>query len=281
MNQKVRICSIASGSNGNAYYIEYGTEAILIDAGIGIRKFTKRTKERGIDPKAIHSIFISHEHSDHVHGLSSIANLTGADSYMTAGTARKTKPYYMPRNKVRLIEAQSLTEVGSFRVHSFPKPHDVEEPCSFRVEVGGLSIGVFTDIGCVCEGLLTHLAQCHVAFLESNYDEKMLWEGPYPEVLKKRVASDVGHLSNAQAAQIVVDAQAGHLHTLMLARLSGGRTRPRIARTAFERLADRLKVYSTSRYEAGELVEVTPTECLFPEQQIVIPERLDRAEIHI
>ncbi len=279
MERKIRICSIASGSNGNAYYIECDGEAILVDAGIGIRAFLSRTKERGIDYKRIHSIFITHEHSDHVRGLHGISRATGADSYMTAGTARKTKPYYMPKSEVKKIDANSVTEVGAFRVHSFSKPHDVEEPCSFRIEVGDVNIGVFTDIGCPCQGLIENLRLCNVVFLESNYDEKMLWDGEYPRVLKERIASDYGHLSNEQAARILAETCPERLHTVFLSHLSAENNHPRTALKAFDSLKEQYKIYTTSRYEAGELIEVTQSECVFPKKEIVIPERLDRAPL--
>ncbi len=274
----LKICSIASGSNGNAYYIESGGVAMLVDMGIAYRTFQSRCKSRGIDPKLIKYVFITHEHSDHVRGLPSLCRSTGARAYMTAGTARKCKPFYMPSERVVGIGCDSVTEVGPFRVTSFSKPHDVAEPCSFRIEAEGLSVGVFTDIGTRCPGLMENLSKCHVAFLESNYDEQMLWSGKYPEILKRRVASDFGHLSNEQAAQIVADADAKQLHTLLLSHLSADNNRPQIALKAFARFGDRYKVLTASRFEASELLTVTDKECIAPQRPIVIPERLDRAQ---
>lgn len=257
MNNNVKICSIASGSNGNAYYIEWSGEGLLIDAGIGVRAFLSRLKERDIDYKKIRYIFVSHEHSDHVRGLHAICRATGAQAYMTAGTARRTKPYYMPQRKVEIIGSDSTTQVGPFSVVSFSKPHDVEEPCSFRVEVGGVNIGVFTDIGCTCQGLTDNLAKCNVVFLESNYDEQMLREGDYPYFLKQRILSDEGHLSNTQAADIVRHVKPTGLHTIILSHLSADNNHPRIALKAFAEFAGLYKVIHASRYEAGEVMEVT------------------------
>lgn len=281
MNNEIKICSIASGSNGNAYYIESNGEALLVDAGIGVRAFLQRAKERGIDYKKIKYIFVTHEHSDHVRGLHAICRATNARAFMTRGTAKKTKPYYMPKEEVTLIERDSVTEVGPFSVVSFAKPHDVEEPCSFRVVVGNVSIGVFTDIGTACDGLIENLGKCHVAFLESNYDEAMLRDGKYPAFLKERVASEVGHLSNVQAADLVRMVNPPYLHTLFLSHISADNNRPQIALKAFEEFKDRYQILTASRYEAGELITVGDNACIFPQQKIVFPDRLDRNPISV
>jgi len=274
----LKICSLASGSNGNAYYIAAGNEAILVDCGISYKQILGRAKSRGVDLRQVKAVFITHEHSDHVRGMRVFCQNFKADCYMTKGTALKCKAFYMPVAPVKAICYNESVTIGPFTVHCFEKPHDVEEPCSFRIEVDGVSIGVFTDIGCSCEGLKDNLAKCHVAFLESNYDEAMLWAGKYPEYLKQRVASDHGHLSNVQAADIVREVNPPHLHTLILSHLSADNNRPQIAEKAFAEFAGKYKVMHASRYEAGEVFYVTETECSSKPKPIVIPDRLDRPE---
>ncbi|MBP5365001.1 MAG: MBL fold metallo-hydrolase [Bacteroidales bacterium] len=281
MNNNVKICSIASGSNGNAYYIENGEEAILIDIGISYKQLKNRAKARGIDIRKIKAVFITHEHSDHVRGLRVFSQNYDIDTYMTQGTAHSCRPYYMPAKAAKRIRCGETIEVGPFKVFCFAKPHDVAEPCSFRIETGGLSIGVFTDIGCACDGLAENLAECHVAFLESNYDEAMLRDGKYPEYLKRRIASDEGHLSNAQAVRIIEQVNPAKLHTLILSHLSADNNRPQIALKAFAHLAGRYKISTASRYEAGEILYVGEKECTGQQQTIVFPERLDRVELKV
>ena len=281
MVNEVRICSLASGSNGNAYYIEYGNEAILVDAGISGKKIFKRAEQRGIDVGKIKAVFVSHEHSDHVRGLHTFCDKTGAKTYMTRGTATAMRPFYMPAVPPQIIDVDGVTAIGAMNVYSFSKPHDVQEPCSFRVECGDINIGIFTDIGCTCVGLVENLAKCHVAFLESNYDEQMLRSGRYPQQLKERILSDVGHLSNEQAADIVRSTPAPHLHTLILSHLSADNNRPQIALKAFAEFADKIQILTASRYEAGQVFTVTATEAQGPQSRIIFPERLDRAELNI
>lgn len=256
------ICSIASGSNGNAYYIGTSTEGILIDCGISYRQLVGRARKVGIDLRKIKAVFVTHEHSDHVRGLRVFCQNFSIPCYMTRGTALKCRPFYLPPQPPIAINYGDVTTIGAFRVHCFAKPHDVEEPCSFRVEVNDLSIGVFTDIGCTCPGLEEHLRLCHVAFLESNYDEDMLWAGKYPPHLKQRVASDKGHLSNAQAAQIVREVAPPYLHTIILSHLSADNNRPLIAHKAFADIAEYTNVMHASRYEAGQVFEVFTDKCV-------------------
>jgi phosphoribosyl 1,2-cyclic phosphodiesterase len=116
------------------------------------------------------------------------------------------------------------------------------------------SIGVFTDIGSPCDNLRHHLQHCQAVFLETNYDEKMLWEGRYPWPLKKRIASDTGHLSNDQAFELVSGGSGSSLMAVFLSHLSAENNTPEKAMCRFEELRDRIDIHLTSRYAAGEVV---------------------------
>ena len=141
--------------------------------------------------------------------------------------------------------------MGAFTIHAFTKRHDANEPCSYRVELEGYNIGVMTDIGSVCEHVSAHFQQCNVVFLESNYDEQMLWNGKYPWPLKKRIASEVGHLSNVQALELVQQYGNGLLRTIFLSHLSGENNTPEIAYEAFKPLHETYEIIKTSRHEAS------------------------------
>src|SRR5690554_1138948 len=194
----IEICAIASGSNGNCYYIGNNTDAVLIDAGISCRQILLRMKEKGLDPAKVRAVFISHEHSDHMRGARVLEKKLNVPVYITARTFISAYRNMQPAWP-RYFEPGSQTVVGNFTIHSFSKNHDASEPCSFRIEYKGKNIGVLTDIGEPCSNVTTHLALCDALFLETNYDEDMLMNGRYPWYLKKRIASSVGHLSNVQA----------------------------------------------------------------------------------
>lgn len=236
--------------------MEYADEAVLVDAGISFRQLNIRAKIKKIDLRKIKAVFVSHEHSDHVRGLRSLCEKTGAVAYLTPLTARCCRAFYLP-SSYSTFAAGEVVGVGGLTVHSFAKQHDASDPCSFRIEAGGISIGVMTDIGAPNLEMEAHLAQCNAVFLESNYDEQMLWDGKYPAYLKQRVASDVGHLSNAQSAQLVAEVAPPHLHTIILSHISADNNRPGIALKAFAGLRDRYNIITASRYEAGDIIDIT------------------------
>lgn len=246
----IEICSIASGSNGNCYYIGNQNSAVLIDAGISFKQIVQRMGERNLNPAKIKALFITHEHSDHISGARVLGKRLRVPVYLTAKTwygAYKNQRPDFPS----FFQPGDVVEAGGFFVHSFLKNHDASEPCSFRVQYGEKSVGVFTDIGEPCENVRNHVEQCHALFLETNYDEKMLWEGSYPYFLKKRVASDVGHLSNDQAFQLLKNHAGSELKYVLLSHISKENNTPATALSALNPLSQEYQIELTSRFEAS------------------------------
>ncbi|MCW3807817.1 MBL fold metallo-hydrolase [Plebeiibacterium marinum] len=246
------VCALASGSNGNCYYIGNESEAILIDAGISRRQIVERMNEKGLNPLKIKAVFITHEHSDHYRGAKVLSKKLQIPIYLTTQTHLKSYQTMRPANVVN-FEAGDVISIGNFRVHSFKKQHDAIEPCSFRIEHEGKNIGVFTDIGTPCDNVTHHLNKCHLLFLESNYDVDMLEQGNYPYYLKKRVASDIGHLSNDQAKNLIEEHAGDMLKTIYLSHISEDNNRGEIALDTFKPLMDKYIIKLTSRYAACEV----------------------------
>ncbi len=248
----IEICAVASGSNGNCYYIGNETAAILVDAGVSCRQILNRMTEKGLDPAKIKAVFISHEHSDHMRGARVLEKKLKVPVYLTARTYnsayRNMQPAY-PRFFVPGTEIK----VGAFTVYPFAKNHDASEPCSFRVEHEGKNIGVFTDIGEPCSNVVSHLGLCDAVFLESNYDEEMLIKGTYPWYLKKRIASPVGHLSNLQALELLRESAGINLKCVFLSHLSGENNTPELAFATCRELSSRFEIRLTSRYAPADV----------------------------
>ncbi len=242
----VELCALASGSNGNCYYIGNEHDAILVDAGISARQILNRMHEAGLDPSKIRGIFVSHEHTDHVSGVRVLSKKLGIQAWFSQGTLDALRETERPDLLV-VFAPGKVIRCGTFSVHPFLKNHDAAEPCSFRIEHDGWHVGVFTDIGEPCDRLKQHLRKCHALFLETNYDEKMLWEGSYPYLLKRRVASSNGHLSNDQAFELIRDHAGPELLHVFLSHLSGENNRPELAEACFKPLSDRFNVSLTSR----------------------------------
>jgi len=248
----LEICAIASGSNGNCYYIGNEKDAVLIDAGVSCKQILLRMESKGLNPRKLKAVFISHEHSDHMRGARVLAKRLNIPIWLTAKTYYATYKNMQPAYPQFFAPGSEL-QIGEFTVHPFLKNHDAAEPCSFRVEYSGKNIGVFTDIGKACNNVTSQLAKCDVLFLETNYDEQKLTNGSYPFFLKKRIASSVGHLSNIQALELLEDHGGKNLKCVFLSHLSAENNTPELALTSFKTLESKFKVRLTSRYEAGEV----------------------------
>ena len=254
LERMLEICAIASGSNGNCYYIGNEKDAVLIDAGISCKQIVQRMKLRNLNPLKIKAVFITHEHSDHLSGARVFGNRMQVPVYLTSKTWYGAYKNLRP-DVPKFFNPGEIIEVGEFAIHSFSKNHDASEPCSFRVQYREKSIGVFTDIGEPCENVTSHLQKCDGLFLETNYDEKMLWEGRYPWFLKQRVASGVGHLSNKQAFDLLHSHSGENLKCVFLSHLSKENNTPEIAINSMQPFTSRFEIKLTSRFEAGEVYQ--------------------------
>lgn len=248
----LEICAIASGSNGNCYYIGNEKDAVLIDAGISCKQIIKRINEKGLDPGKIKAVFITHEHGDHLRGARVVGKRLHVPVYLTPATYNGAYKNLQPDFPV-FFQPGSIIEIGEFTVFPFLKNHDASEPCSFRVQYKDKNIGVFTDIGEPCENVTSHLQLCDALFLETNYDEKMLWDGSYPYFLKRRIASENGHLSNKQAFELLETFAGENLKCVFLSHLSRENNSPEVAYKEIQALESKFKVLLTSRYDAVDV----------------------------
>ncbi|MCQ2374397.1 MAG: MBL fold metallo-hydrolase [Salinivirgaceae bacterium] len=246
----VEICALASGSNGNCYYIGNENDAILIDLGIHFNTLKERAEKACIDLNKVRAVFITHEHCDHVQGAHAACKKMQWPIFFNKKTFNNTLKNRRP-DIVSFFENDTEVNIGSMIVYPFSKSHDASCPCSFRIEINGMNIGVMTDIGIAEQPLATHFALCNAAFLESNYDEEMLWKGPYPAFLKHRVASHRGHLSNTQSSDFVRNNATNKLRYLFLSHISAENNTIDKALAAFAEF-DQFQVLPTYRHEPSQ-----------------------------
>lgn len=252
----LKIASLNSGSNGNCYYIANDTEAVLVDVGISCREIERRMLRIGLNLSKVKAIFISHEHIDHVRGVEGTSRRYQIPVYISEGTLRNSQ-IKIDAELIRSFEAHKPTAVGNLSVTGFGKRHDAADPYSFVVEGNGVTIGVMTDIGSVCENVHTYFKCCHAAFLESNYDEDMLASGRYPAFLKDRIAGDHGHLSNKQALDLFVNHKAGYMSLVLPSHLSRDNNSVKLVQELFTQHAGNTKVVVASRDTATPVFTVT------------------------
>ncbi len=241
------ISSIASGSNGNCYYIGNGNEAILIDAGISCRETEKRMARQGLSMQQVKAIFVSHEHTDHVKGLSVLANKYQLPIFLSNGTRAGCRLAIPDRLLHPLADLQTVT-VGDLEITSFQKYHDAADPHSFLVSGDGHKVGVFTDIGRVCDRVMEFFCQCDAAFLEANYDLDMLMRGRYPFFLKNRIRSGYGHLSNSEALELFKQHRSPKLSHLFLSHLSRDNNDPDLVYNLFNEHRRDTEIIVAGRY---------------------------------
>ena len=241
------ITSLNSGSNGNCYYVGNSKEAIMVDAGISCKETEKRMLRLGLSMKKVKAIFISHEHGDHIRGLTVLSKKFGIPVYITPGTLNNCR-LDLPAELTRTFSSHETVEVGSLKITCFPKIHDAAEPHSFMVSCGDIKVGVFTDLGRVCDQLSLHFQQCDAAFLEANYDEELLQNGKYPYYLKRRISGGQGHLSNTQALELFTNFRPAKLSHLLLSHLSKDNNDPELVEHLFNQHADGTMIVVATRH---------------------------------
>jgi len=255
------ITSLNSGSNGNCYYIGNDSEAVLVDAGISCREIERRMKRLGLLMEKIKAVFVSHEHSDHIKGLPVLVKKYQLPVYITPMTMLSGRLNF-EENLLKNFIAHQPVSIGGLSVTAFPKFHDACDPYSFIVSDDNVCIGVFTDIGEPCVHLKKYFQKCHAAFLEANYDEKMLEEGSYPIYLKNRIRGGKGHLSNKQAAELFMTYKPDFMSHLLLSHLSKNNNSPELVQELFNAHAENVKIIIASRYEETEVFRISLNESI-------------------
>ncbi len=251
----MKYCALASGSNGNCYYIAKGDDAVLIDVGINTKHVELRMANLGISPARIQAIFITHEHTDHIKGLSVFCKRYQIPVYLTEGTYKGSR-LHLPDHLVHLIPANAKVSMGALKIVGIPKYHDAKEPCSFVVTDGKTNIGILTDLGRGCENVKHVVRHTDVLLLESNYDEDMLENGRYSFFLKNRIRSGWGHISNKMALEIFLENRTDRLKHLILGHLSGANNSIEKVLETFEPHCQHLKLSVATRYAETELFDV-------------------------
>jgi len=238
----VSVSVLASGSRGNTAIVESSSARILVDAGISCRETFKRMKSLGRDPHSISAVLITHEHSDHVYGLATLAKKLNVPVFMTGATHQawarslRNDSGQMPEiAKLEIFCAGRSFQIGDITVTPFTIPHDAADPVGFTFRVEGTKIAIATDLGYIPASVRDHLRGCDVLVMESNHDIEMLRAGSYPWSVKQRVMSRVGHLSNDSLAEFFAQDYDGGASYIVLAHLSEQNNHPEIARQAAEK----------------------------------------------
>jgi phosphoribosyl 1,2-cyclic phosphodiesterase len=213
------VCILASGSKGNAIYISDGLTSILVDAGLSGIEIRRRLKSRGLSPKDLDAIVVTHEHSDHIQAVGVLSRQLKLPVYLSRRIEQKTS-IGNSLHEIRTFQNATTFQINNLVVHPFAVSHDATDPVGFTIGQNGRRIGLATDMGTVTPLVKESLKDCHLLIIEANHDSDMLVNGPYPWPLKQRIQSRIGHLSNKQSKNLLKALQHRHLEHVILAHLS-------------------------------------------------------------
>ncbi len=236
-SHSLRCCVLASGSTGNAVYIEAGSTAVLVDAGVGIRQLQSAMHAIGVSPEVLDGVLVTHEHQDHVRGILPVLRRFGPPLYTSEGTWRELRGRLADiPSTPRFIAAGRPFALGEIVVEPFALSHDALEPLGFVFHAFGRKLVLATDLGYVSAKIRDLTRGAHTYIVEANHDVEMLRGGPYPWHLKRRILGDKGHLSNDSAAEYLLDVVTDATADVFLAHLSQENNHPETALAAVNRL---------------------------------------------
>ena len=217
-----RFCSLFSSSSGNCTYIGDPQSGILIDCGVSAKKTDDTLSSLGVDVSTIRAVFITHEHTDHISGIRVFASRHHIPVFASAGTLSAMEQMQLLNGKytVDRIPQQGM-EAGGMFIRPYALSHDAKQPVGYTIETAdGRRIAVATDTGVVTQEILSAISGCDLVLLESNHDVGMVQIGSYPYQVKRRILSDLGHLSNDACAETAVQLLDSGTTRFILAHLS-------------------------------------------------------------
>jgi len=260
----MRIAVLGSGSRGNAVVVESAGVRILIDAGFSCRQIEKRLEGLGVRADSLSALVLTHEHADHVRGADVLARRHELPIYATEGTLEESSGLTeAARKRCVTIASGRPFEVAGFAIEPFAIPHDAREPVGFTVTApDGCRLGLCGDIGSRSRLAWGRLVDLDVLILETNHDLGMLRDGPYPWVLKQRVAGRHGHLSNRDAADGLPELLCDRLRWVVAYHLSQTNNLPALAVSEIGEVLVRegsaAEIAVTEQDRAGAWIEVAP-----------------------
>jgi len=225
----MKICNLSSGSDGNLTYIESEQSKIIVDIGLSCAETERRLRYLKVNPEQIDAIFISHEHTDHIKGLDVFASkyktkvFVHEDGYNSLVSKLK-KQLDIIAFKDNFFDFKGLT------IQTIALPHDVKRCTGYSFLENQKKISIFTDLGHTTKDILQNLSGSNLVFLEANHDVDMLKANKsYPEILKRRILSDNGHLSNKMCASAIAELVKYGTKHIVLAHLSRKNNTPLLA----------------------------------------------------
>lgn len=258
----MRFSVLASGSTGNAFYIETDEVRLLVDAGLSGKQLDRLFGEIQIDPSKLSGILVTHEHSDHIKGLGIIARKYNLPIYANAKTwqAMDNSIGEISVDQKFHFEANSVKTFGNIDIESFSVSHDAVDPMFFTFHRGNKKVALVTDLGYVSERIKKTIEGANAYIFEANHDVSMLQMGRYPWSVKRRILGDSGHVSNEDCGLALCDVISNETDRVYLAHLSKDNNMKELARMSVDQVLKergiKMNLYDTDPVTATSLYEV-------------------------
>ena len=259
----IEFSALSSGSSGNCFWVRNSetNTAVLIDAGISLKKATDRLTSINRSIDEVKGVFITHEHSDHIAGADVMSRHLNIPIFATKKTFEAVN--FCDEKYQNFIKRDETTIIGGMTIESFKKNHGAADPVSYNVKKSddNKKVSVITDVGSACENIHNNINESDILCIESNHDLQLLRSGKYPQFLKDWIASDTGHLSNKQSALAVLEHARKKLKKVVLSHLSTNNNTPRDALETYNELIKHRHdikpiITVSTRYEATKILKI-------------------------
>ncbi len=227
----MRVCNLASGSSGNATYIEGEKSKILVDCGLTEKDLSERLLMLGVNIADIDAVIVSHEHIDHIRSLGTLSKKYGVKIYAHVDewpAILSKQKNINPASQIAFFDMQF--DISGIKITPIELSHDSEKCFGFSFEENDKKFSILTDLGHTNDRILSQVAGSVLVYLEANYDEERLWANPnYPLTLKRRINSNKGHLSNTSSAKAIEALSKTGTKHVVLSHLSEKNNTPNLA----------------------------------------------------
>lgn len=231
----INLYPLYSSSSGNMYLIESEKANILVDIGVTYKKVKEALNFFSKEPSTIDAIFITHEHSDHIKGLTMfVKNNPLVPIYASIGTSEYLKisllESNLPTDNIHSLNDSECVTVKDISICHFHTSHDAIDPVGYKINCKDKSITIATDLGIMTNDVFSYLKDSSLPVIETNYDEGMLYAGKYPFEIKRRIAGPYGHLSNEDSGQVILKLAQNGTRNFLLGHMSENNNIPELAK---------------------------------------------------
>lgn len=200
--------NLASGSKGNCTIITSKNTKIIIDCGTTKKYLVDCFENLDFDYQNVDGLLITHTHGDHVSQLKMFSN---CEIY---------SPVALANFNYHLVKPLEIFRVKDLTILPIPLSHDCDHTVGYILFDGQETLVYLTDSGYVSNSNLKLIHGADYYIIESNHDVDMLMATSRPRMLKSRIISDNGHLSNESCAKVISESIEDNTKEIILAHIS-------------------------------------------------------------